>query len=114
MTATDAELVARARGGDLSGYAELVARHRRSLERYTYHLLGCREDAEDALQETLLRGYRGLSRCQQPDRVRAWLLQILINRCRTRLSRRDPFVRSAAGDEAVERAVVPDQSDGSA
>jgi RNA polymerase sigma-70 factor, ECF subfamily len=114
MTATDAELVARARGGDLAGYAELVARHRRSLERYAYHLLGCREDAEDALQETLLRGYRALDRCEQPDRVRAWLLQILINRCRTRLSRRDPFIRDAVGDRAVEHAVAPDQSDGAA
>jgi len=114
MTATDAELVARARGGDLAGYAELVARHRSSLERYAYHLLGSREDAEDALQETLLRGYRALGRCEQPDRVRAWLLQILINRCRTRLSRHDPFIRDAAGDQAVEHAVVPDQSDGAA
>jgi RNA polymerase sigma-70 factor (ECF subfamily) len=114
MTATDAELVARVREGDLAGYAELVARHRSSLERFAYHLLGCREDAEDALQETLVRAYRALDRCEQPERVRAWLLQILINRCRTRLSRRDPFVRDAMGDLAVERAVVPDQSDGAA
>lgn len=114
MTATDAELVARARDGDLAGYAELVARHRRSLERYAFHLLGCREDAEDALQEALLRGYRALDRCEQPDRVHAWLLQILINRCRTRLSRRDRIVRDAEGDQAVERAVVADQSDGTA
>ncbi|MEO8139833.1 MAG: RNA polymerase sigma factor [Gemmatimonadota bacterium] len=114
MTATDAELVARVRRGDLAGYAELVTRHRSSLERFAYHLLGSREDAEDALQDTLLRGYRAIDRCEQPERVRSWLLQILINRCRTRLTRREPIVRDAAADQALDRAVVPDESEGAA
>lgn len=114
MTVTDAELVARIRRGDLAGYAELVARHRSSLERYAYQMLGCREDAEDALQDTLLRAYRAIDRCEQPERVRAWLLQILVNRCRTRLTRWEPIVRDAAADQALDRAVIPDESDGSA
>ncbi len=114
MTVTDAELVARVRRGDLDAYAELVGRHRVSLERYAFHLLGCREDAEDALQETLLRAYRAIGRCEQPDRFRAWVLRILINRCRTRQSRRDPLVSEAASTEALERISSPARADGSA
>jgi RNA polymerase sigma-70 factor, ECF subfamily len=114
MTVTDAELVARVRRGDLGGYAELVARHRVSLERYAHHLLGSRADAEDVLQETLLRAYRGIGRCTQPDRFRAWVLSILINRCRTRLSRRDPFVSEAVTGDAIERTASADAADGAA
>ena len=114
MTVTDSELVARVRRGDLEAYAELVARHRVSLERYAHHLLGSREDAEDALQEALLRAYRAIGQCEQPERFRAWALRILINRCRTRLSRRDPFVSEAVTGEAIERASSLDSSDGAA
>ena len=49
MTPTDAELVARARGGDRESYATLVDRHRTSLERFALRLLGEREEAEEAL-----------------------------------------------------------------
>lgn len=114
MTVTDAELVARVRRGDLGAYADLVARHRSSLERYAHHLLGCREDAEDALQEALVRGYRSIASCDQPARVRAWLLSILVNRCRTRLGRRDLVVRDLTADRAVDLAADRDRSDDAA
>jgi RNA polymerase sigma-70 factor (ECF subfamily) len=114
MTVTDSELIARVRRGELDAYTELVSRHRLSLERYAHHLLGCREDAEDALQETLLRAYRAIGQCQQPERFRAWVLRILINRCRTRLSRRDPFVSEAVAGDAIARLSSLDTSDGTA
>jgi RNA polymerase sigma-70 factor (ECF subfamily) len=113
VTASDAELVGRVRRGDLAAYEELVARHRATLERCAYHMLGTVEEAEDALQEALLRAYRAIGRCEQPDRFRSWALSILINRCRTRLARRngDPIARDLAAGAAMERAAVPDGSD---
>jgi RNA polymerase sigma-70 factor (ECF subfamily) len=58
MSDSDAELVGRVRRGDLAAYTQLMTRHRAGLERYAHHLLGSREEAEDALQDTLLRAYR--------------------------------------------------------
>ena len=97
MDLTDAALVARVTGGDTDAYAVLVARHRDRLARYALRMLGDRDDAEEALQDTFIRAYRALPRCDAPDRFDAWLFSILVNRCRTagaRLSRRErTFVR---------------------
>lgn len=111
MTVSDADLVRRAGRGDLAAYSELVTRHRAGLERYALHLLGSLEEAEDALQETLLRAYRSIGQCHQPDRFRAWLLTILVNRCRTHLGRRDPIQRDQAADTAMQNATADDQGD---
>jgi RNA polymerase sigma-70 factor (ECF subfamily) len=114
MSESDLELVHRAQRGDLPAYGALIARHRVSLERYALHLLGQREDAEEALQDTLLRAYRSIGQCAQPERFRAWLVRILINRCRTVLIRRAPLLRRTLGDEALDRVTVehPAQRDG--
>jgi RNA polymerase sigma-70 factor (ECF subfamily) len=80
---SDAALVRRVLDGEVETYAALVARYRDRLGRYALHRLGNRADAEDAVQETLVRAYRGLRRCASPDRFGAWLFQILVNRCRT-------------------------------
>ena len=58
VSQTDAVLVQRALAGDQAAYAELMARHRRRLERYAWFLLGNREDAEEVLQDTFLRAFR--------------------------------------------------------
>jgi RNA polymerase sigma-70 factor (ECF subfamily) len=113
MTVSDADLVDRVRRGDLAAYTELVTRYRAGLERYALHLLGSREEAEDALQDTLLRAYRAIGQCAQPDRFRAWVMTILVNRCRTRLGRHDPILRDQAARTAMENAAAPDGSDAS-
>jgi RNA polymerase sigma-70 factor (ECF subfamily) len=98
--ASDAELVRRVRAGDTGAYGALVARYRDRLGRYAVHMLGNREDAEEALQDAFVRGYRSLERCTDPDRFGAWLYGILVNRCRTtgaRAARRGRlFVRDDA------------------
>lgn len=85
---TDAAVVRRVLAGEMEAYAILVARYRVRLGRFAGHMLGNREDAEDALQETFVRAYRSLARCDNPERFGAWLYQILANRCRTRWARR--------------------------
>ncbi len=80
---SDATLVGRVLAGNADAYAGLVARYRDRLGRYAMRMLGNAADAEDALQETFVRGYRSLARCTDPDRFGAWLFGILVNRCRT-------------------------------
>src|SRR5262245_46988357 len=85
---TDAELVARVVAGDAGAFTELVARHHAACLRYAAHVLGDRMEAEDAVQETLLRAYRSLGRYQERQQFRSWLVRILINRCRSAMSRK--------------------------
>ncbi|HKV73067.1 MAG TPA: RNA polymerase sigma factor [Gemmatimonadales bacterium] len=114
MSETDLELARRARRGDLTAFGTLISRHRLGLERYALHLLGQREDAEEALQDTLVRAWRSIGQCAHPDRFKAWLVRILVNRCRTALVRRGPQVRRMADEEALTRVSVdhPAQGDG--
>ncbi len=79
----DAALVARTLEGDLGAYAGLMARYRDSFGLYALHMLGNREDAQEAMQDSFLRAYGALGRCRQPDRFGAWLFRIVVNRCRT-------------------------------
>ena len=101
-------LVQRARDGDLDAFGQLMTRFRPQFSRYALQMLGQREEAEEALQDTFLRAYRGLAGCREPVRFQAWAFAILVNRCRTvrrrllrraRLHRRDP--------DALDTASVP-------
>jgi RNA polymerase sigma-70 factor (ECF subfamily) len=105
MSVPDAELVHQAQHGDLNAYAELVNRYRAGLQRYALHLLGNREEAEEALQDSLLRAYRSIRRCE-PARFRGWLTRILVNRCRTRLTRTPATIRDSERDQALDSASV--------
>ena len=108
----DAELVLRIRGGDTGAYSMLVARYRDRLGRYAVHMIGNREDAEEALQDAFVRAYRSLARCNNPARFGAWLYGILVNRCRTTgartARRRRMFVHD---DNALIGATHADQSE---
>ena len=112
VEASDAELVRRVRTGDIGAYSTLVARYRNRLGRYAVHMLGDREDAEEALQDSFVRAYRSLERCDDPARFGAWLYGILVNRCRTSgaraARRRRMFVRDA---DALNGATHADQAD---
>jgi RNA polymerase sigma-70 factor, ECF subfamily len=81
---TDGTLVAQVLSGTTEAYTQLVERHQRQLSRYALRMLGNAQEAEDAVQEAFVRGYRSLAKCEDPERYRAWLFQILVNRCRTR------------------------------
>ena len=83
MELSDAALVDIVLKGESEAYAGLVARYRDRYARFALHMLGNREDAEEALQDAFVRGYRSLHRCGDPARFGSWLLAILANRCRT-------------------------------
>jgi len=75
------DLMANARAGDHRAFAELTAPHHRELEVHCYRLLGSLQDAEDALQETLLAAWQGLPAFEERASVRTWLYRIATNRC---------------------------------
>jgi RNA polymerase sigma-70 factor, ECF subfamily len=105
---SDGELVRRVLGGDTGAYAGLVARYRDRLGRYALHMLGSREDAEEALQDAFVRGYRSLRRCNDPERFGAWLHGILVNRCRTAGARAARHARQfVRNDPALTQAALP-------
>jgi RNA polymerase sigma-70 factor (TIGR02960 family) len=81
VPAEAADLIARARAGDGDAFRELTEPHRRELAVHCYRMLGSLQDAEDALQDTLLAAWRGLSRFEERSSVRTWLYRIATNRC---------------------------------
>jgi RNA polymerase sigma-70 factor, ECF subfamily len=112
VESSDGQLVRRVLAGDVDAYAVLVARYRDRYARYAVHMLGSREDAEEALQDAFVRAYRSIARCDDPERFGAWLFRILVNRCRTSGARRTRRWRTVVEDEvAVLSAAVPSAAD---
>ena len=101
MEPSDGDVVRRVLGGDVESYALLVARYRPRLGRYAVHMLGHPSDAEEALQDAFVRGYRSLARCDDPERFGAWLFRILVNRCRTHGARRTRREKTVVYDESA-------------
>ena len=75
------ELITRARSGDGEAFRQLIGPHRRELMVHCYRILGSTQDAEDALQETLLAAWQGLRGFEERSSVRTWLYRIATSRC---------------------------------
>jgi RNA polymerase sigma-70 factor (TIGR02960 family) len=75
------ELITRARAGDGEAFRALTEPHRRELQVHCYRMLGSFQDAEDALQDTLLAAWRGLAGFDGRASIRTWLYRIATNRC---------------------------------
>jgi RNA polymerase sigma-70 factor (TIGR02960 family) len=76
-----ADLITRARAGDSDAFGELTKPHHRELLVHCYRMLGSFQDAEDALQGTLLSAWKGFAGFEGRASLRTWLYRIATNRC---------------------------------
>jgi RNA polymerase sigma-70 factor (ECF subfamily) len=81
MELVTADLISRARAGDGEAFRALTEPHRRELQVHCYRMLGSFQDAEDALQDTLLAAWQGLGGFEGRASIRTWLYRIATNRC---------------------------------
>src|SRR5438067_6220133 len=87
-TTQEQQLIDAARGGDEGAYGRLVESYRSELHAHCYRMLGSVHDAEDALQEALLRSWRGLPRFEGRSSLRSWLYTIATNTSLNTIERR--------------------------
>ncbi|HEV7528475.1 MAG TPA: sigma-70 family RNA polymerase sigma factor [Solirubrobacteraceae bacterium] len=87
---TEQQLLEAARDGDEQAFAALVDSHRSALFAHCYRMLGSPDDAEDALQDAMLRAWRGLKRFRGGSSLRSWLYAVATNASLRAIERRAP------------------------
>ena len=75
------DLISAARAGDGDAFRELIEPYRRELQLHCYRMLGSYQDAEEALQDTLLSAWLGFGSFEGRAALRTWLYRIATNRC---------------------------------
>jgi RNA polymerase sigma-70 factor (ECF subfamily) len=106
------DLVAAARAGDESAFAELVERHRGELRVHCYRMLGSFEESEDMVQETFLRAWKNLGGFEGRSTLRAWLYRIATNACLDALDgRAHRVLPHHVGPPADSIAALPPRND---
>lgn len=91
-TVVTVDLISRARAGDGDAFRALTEPHRRELQVHCYRMLGSVQDAEDALQDTLLTAWQSIGGFEQRASLRTWLYRIATTKCLNarRAARRRP------------------------
>jgi len=99
------DLITRARAGDGEAFRALTEPYRRELQVHCYRMLGSVQDAEDALQDTLLAAWQGLGGFEGRASIRTWLYRIATNRC---LTARRSASRRPAGEWDMPQVEPPE------
>ncbi|AET69091.1 RNA polymerase sigma factor, sigma-70 family [Desulfosporosinus orientis DSM 765] len=104
------QIMAAIRRGDAEAFYELLKPYKNQLYRIAYRYLQSEQDALEAIQETIFRAYRGVSKLKRPEYFQTWLIRILMNVCSDELKRRK--VQPASFNEEIrqECAAAADDS----
>jgi RNA polymerase sigma-70 factor (ECF subfamily) len=92
MSPSERRLLAAARDGDEDAYRRLVEPRQAELHAHCYRMLGSVHDAEDSLQEALLRAWRGIEHFADRSSLRTWLYRISTNTCLDAIAKRSKRV----------------------
>jgi RNA polymerase sigma-70 factor (ECF subfamily) len=110
---TDPQLVARAQGGDLPAFEELVKKYQREIYSLAYRLVLDAEEAKDLAQQAFLQAFVHIRSFRQQAQFRTWLFRIAINQCYSYLKNRKKFGDPVdceefvlAGEESPEEDLV--------
>jgi len=101
VSSSEADLLGRARGGDVDAFGLLVEQNQDRIYNAVYHLVGNDEDAEDIAQEVFVRAFRNLGRFAGRAKFSTWLYGIMLNSVRSYWRRRrgQPAVRLEGPEE---------------
>ncbi|MDA3629074.1 sigma-70 family RNA polymerase sigma factor [Saccharopolyspora sp. WRP15-2] len=108
ISSSTADDLALARGGDDAAFDRLVAPLRRDLHAHCYRMLGSAHDADDALQDAMVRAWRGLARFEGRSSVRTWLHTIATRTCLNVIENRGKRALPVDLGPSSDRAVVDD------
>lgn len=84
QTADDSALIARAQGGDLSAFDQVVLRHQGMVYAVALRMLNNTDDAQEVAQDAFVRAYRAIGTFRQEAKLSTWLVSITMNLCRNR------------------------------
>ena len=75
------DLIRRAKRGDTKAFSVLYSRNYTDMYRFALYMLGSPHDAEDAVSDTVISAYEGITRLRKDESFRSWIFTILSNRC---------------------------------
>ncbi len=115
MSASDAELVVKAKAGDVRAFDELVSRHQERVFALAYHMLGDFEDAADVQQEAFLLAWKSVQSFRGQASFGTWLYKIALNSCtachrrKGSVARREDTVQEDSSCRGSNTAVCQDR-----
>jgi RNA polymerase sigma-70 factor (ECF subfamily) len=107
-TTEESTLVSRAQGGDVAAFEQLASAHTDRLYAVVLRLVGDRGEAEDVVQEALLRAWRAIGRFQRRAAFATWLHRIAVNEANRTLGKRAQAGNSVPiDDESLKLSAPP-------
>ena len=97
----DADLIKKARKGDVEAYNLLVSRWEKRVFNYLLRLIGNREDASDLSQDVFLKAYQNIRKLDDPSRFAPWLFRIAHNEAYSMFRKRRPEIDASEAPESV-------------
>lgn len=85
QSVSEAELIERVRGGEPEAFYELVRPHERGIFMAAFSILGNEADAEEVVQEAILKAFKAIGRFRGESKFSTWIIQITINEARMKL-----------------------------